>query len=151
MDEVELHRIVHTEPSDASGILRNLRLVQDDMEHGRSLMSECLFCKIARKEIPSAIVYEDDTLLAFKDIFPQAPVHLLIIPKAHCDGLTDLTPDTAAAAALIPQLAARLAADQGLTGGWRLISNCGADGGQSVFHLHFHLLGGKPLGPKLCQ
>ncbi len=115
-------------------------------------MSECLFCKIARKEIPSAIVYEDDTLLAFKDIFPQAPVHLLIISKAHCQGLGDLTPETAAAAARIPQVAAQLAADQGVgTSGWRLLSNCGADAGQSVAHLHFHLLGGKPLGGKLCQ
>jgi histidine triad (HIT) family protein len=115
-------------------------------------MNDCLFCKIARKEIPAAVVYEDDTLLAFKDIFPQAPVHLLIIPKAHSDGLGDLTPETAAAAARIPQVAARLAADQGLqASGWRLVSNCGADGGQSVYHLHFHLLGGKPLGPKLCQ
>ena len=61
-------------------------------------MSDCLFCKIARKEIPSAIVYEDDTLVAFKDISPQAPIHILIIPKAHCEGLGDLTPETAAAA-----------------------------------------------------
>ena len=114
-------------------------------------MGECLFCKIARKEIPAAIVYEDDILLAFNDIFPQAPVHLLIIPKAHCESLGDLTPETAAAAARIPQLAARLAQEQGLqVNGWRLISNCGADAGQTVFHLHFHLLGGKPLGAKLC-
>jgi histidine triad (HIT) family protein len=114
-------------------------------------MSECLFCKIARKEIPSAIVYEDDTLLAFQDIFPQAPVHLLIIPKAHCQGLGDLTSDIAAATARIPQVAAQLAADHGVAAsGWRLLSNCGADSGQTVFHLHFHLLGGKPLGGKLC-
>src|SRR5450631_2258959 len=114
-------------------------------------MSECLFCKIARKEIPAAVVHEDDTLLAFKDIFPQAPVHLLIIPKAHSESLSDMTPETAAAAARIPQVAAQLAADHGIqASGWRLISNCGSDGGQSVFHLHFHLLGGKPLGPKLC-
>ena len=110
-------------------------------------MSECLFCKIARKEIPAAIVYEDDTLIVFKDIFPQAPVHLLIIPKAHCAGLADLTPETAAAAARIPALAAQLAQEQGVAeGGWRLVSNCGPDAGQVVFHLHFHLLGGKPLG-----
>jgi histidine triad (HIT) family protein len=115
-------------------------------------MSECLFCKIARKEIPSAIVYEDDTVLAFKDISPQAPVHVLIIPKAHCEGLGDLTPETSAAAARIPQLAGQLAGELGVkTGGWRLISNCGADSGQTVFHLHFHLLGGKPLGGRLCQ
>ena len=115
-------------------------------------MGDCLFCKIARKEIPAAVVYEDDTLLVFKDIFPQAPVHLLIIPKAHSEGLADLTPETAPAVARIPQLAAKLALDNGIqSGGWRLISNCGADGGQTVFHLHFHLLGGKPLGGKLCQ
>lgn len=115
-------------------------------------MSECLFCRIARKEVPSAIVYEDDTLLAFKDIAPQAPVHLLIIPKAHCEGLGDLTPDTAPAAARIPQVAARLAAEAGVqAGGWRLLSNCGPDAGQTVYHLHFHLLGGKPLGGRLCN
>jgi histidine triad (HIT) family protein len=115
-------------------------------------MSECLFCRIARKEIPAALVYEDDQLVAFKDISPQAPVHLLIIPRAHCEGLGDLTPEAAAAAARIPEVAARLAAEQGLQGrGWRLISNCGAEAGQSVYHLHFHLLGGKVLGGKLCQ
>ncbi|GLH71964.1 histidine triad nucleotide-binding protein [Geothrix limicola] len=114
--------------------------------------SECLFCKIARKEIPAAVVYEDDTLLAFKDIFPQAPVHLLIIPKVHCEGLADMTPEAAAAAGRILQVSARLAADHGIQdSGWRLLSNCGADAGQSVFHLHFHLLGGKTLGGKLCQ
>jgi histidine triad (HIT) family protein len=115
-------------------------------------MKDCLFCKIARKEIPAATVYEDDQLIAFKDISPQAPVHLLIIPKAHCAGLADMTPEVAAAAARIPQVAGRIAADQGgLAGGWRLISNCGPDSGQTVYHLHFHLLGGKPLGGKLCQ
>ena len=115
-------------------------------------MSECLFCKIARKEIPAAVVYEDDTLLAFKDLFPQAPVHLLIIPKAHCDGLGDLTPQVEVAMAGIPRVAARLAQEHGIaTSGWRLLSNCGPDAGQSVAHLHFHLLGGKPLGGKLCQ
>jgi len=114
-------------------------------------MSECLFCKIARKEIPAAIVYEDDTLLAFRDIAPQAPVHILIIPKVHCESLADLTPETAAAAARIPQIAAGLAVEQGLqASGWRLASNCGVDAGQVVYHLHFHLLGGKPLG-RLCR
>jgi histidine triad (HIT) family protein len=77
---------------------------------------------------------------------------LLIIPKVHCEGLSDLTPEAAAAAAGIPRLAAKLAAEHGVqASGWRLISNSGADGGQTVFHLHFHLLGGKPLGGKLCQ
>lgn len=113
--------------------------------------SECLFCKIARKEIPAAVVYEDDTLIAFKDIAPQAPVHLLLIPKAHCAGLADMTPAVAAEAGRILQVAAKLATECGVeAGGWRLLSNCGADAGQTVFHLHFHLLGGKPLGGKLC-
>lgn len=115
-------------------------------------MSECLFCKIAAKEIPAAVVYEDDAILAFKDIFPQAPVHLLIIPKEHCAGLGDMTPRIAAAVGRIPQVAVRLAEEAGvLEAGWRLLTNCGPDSGQSVFHLHFHLLGGKPLGGKLCQ
>ena len=115
-------------------------------------MNDCLFCKIARKDIPAALVYEDDHLIAFKDIFPQAPVHLLIIPKAHCEGLADLTPETAAAAARILQVAGQIAAEQGVqASGWRLLSNNGPDAGQSVPHLHFHLLGGKPLGAKLCH
>jgi histidine triad (HIT) family protein len=127
--------------------------MQNDVEHvvGGPEMSDCLFCKIARKEIPSAIVYEDDTLVAFKDISPQAPVHILIIPKAHCDGLGDLNLETAAAAARVTQVAARIAADHGVeASGWRLLSNCGPDSGQTVYHLHFHLLGGKPLGGRLC-
>ncbi len=115
-------------------------------------MSECLFCRIARKEIPSAVVYEDDELLAFKDIGPQAPVHLLIIPKAHCEGLNDLTPEVEKAAARIPAVAAKLAKEFGVAAsGYRLLANSGHDSGQTVFHLHFHLLGGKALGGKLCQ
>lgn len=97
------------------------------------------------------MVHEDGELLAFKDIFPQAPVHLLIIPKLHCAGLNDLRPELAPALARLPYLAAELAKAHGIAeGGWRLLSNVGEDGGQSVFHLHFHLLGGKPLGGKLC-
>lgn len=115
-------------------------------------MSECLFCRIVRKEVPADAVYEDDDLLAFKDIFPQAPVHLLIIPKAHCEGLGDMGPGMAEVAGRIPKVAADLAKAHGVAaGGWRLLSNCGPDAGQTVFHLHFHLLGGKPLGGKLCQ
>ncbi len=115
-------------------------------------MSECIFCKIARKEVSASIVYEDEQLLAFKDIFPQAPVHLLIIPKGHCESLSQVTSEVEAAASRIPFLAAKLAEDHGLTqGGWRLIANTGPDAGQTVFHLHFHMLGGKPLGGKLCQ
>ena len=115
-------------------------------------MSDCLFCKIARKEIPSSVVHEDEELMAFKDIFPQAPVHLLIIPKFHCDGLNDLRPEVLPILGKIPVLAARLAKEHGIaSSGYRLISNCGEAAGQSVFHLHFHLMGGKPLGGKLCS
>ncbi|MBL0209964.1 MAG: histidine triad nucleotide-binding protein [Holophagaceae bacterium] len=115
-------------------------------------MSECLFCRIARKEIPSGVVYEDEELLAFKDISPQAPVHLLIIPKIHCEGLNDLTPEVEKAAARIPAVAAQLAKEFGTAhSGYRLIANCGSDAGQTVFHLHYHLLGGRVLGGKLCQ
>jgi histidine triad (HIT) family protein len=115
-------------------------------------MSECIFCKIVQKEVPASIVYEDEQLVAFKDIFPQAPVHLLIIPKAHCDSLSAMTTEAEMATSRIPFIAAQLAKDHGLIqGGWRLITNSGADAGQTVFHLHFHLLGGKPLGGKLCQ
>ncbi len=115
-------------------------------------MNDCLFCKIARKEIPAAVVYEDDTLIAFKDINPQAPVHLLLIPKAHCENLNDLSPETADAAARIPGVAAQLARDHGVAeGGWRLTTNCGVDGGQGVYHLHFHVIGGKPLGSRVCR
>ena len=115
-------------------------------------MNDCLFCKIARKEIPADVVYEDDTLLAFKDINPQAPVHLLLIPKAHCENLNDLSPEIADAAARIPGVAAQLARDPGVAeGGWRLTTNCGVDGGQGVYHLHFHVIGGKPLGSRVCR
>ena len=115
-------------------------------------MDDCLFCKIARKEIPATVVFEDAELMAFKDIFPQAPVHLLIIPKSHASGLNDLRPELAPVLGRIPFVAAALAKASGVSeSGWRLISNVGEDGGQSVFHLHFHLLGGKALGGKMCQ
>jgi histidine triad (HIT) family protein len=114
-------------------------------------MSDCLFCRILRREIPATVVYEDDQLLAFKDIFPQAPVHILIVPKIHCDGLNDLTPEVIEVVPKILQTAAKLAQEQGISeSGWRLLANCGEHAGQTVFHLHFHLLGGKPLGGKLC-
>ena len=114
-------------------------------------MSECLFCRIAKGEVSSNKVFEDDEILAFHDIFPQAPVHVLIIPKAHCAGLNDLRPDFAAVLGRIPFVAARIAKEQGTAeSGYRLLSNCGEQAGQSVFHLHFHLVGGKVLGGKLC-
>jgi histidine triad (HIT) family protein len=115
-------------------------------------MSECIFCKIAQKQIPASIVHEDDHLMAFQDLYPQAPTHLLIIPKAHCEGLSDLTPEVIRALAGLPEVAANLAKAQGVsTSGYRLLSNCGPNAGQTVSHLHFHLLGGKPLGGRLCD
>jgi histidine triad (HIT) family protein len=115
-------------------------------------MSDCLFCRILRREIPATIVFEDDQVLAFKDIFPQAPVHILLVPKLHCDGLNDLTPEVLEVVPRIMGIAAKLAQDHGISqSGWRLLANCGEHAGQTVFHLHFHLLGGKPLGGKLCM
>lgn len=115
-------------------------------------MSDCLFCRIIRREVPSTIVFEDEQVLAFKDIFPQAPVHLLIVPKLHCDGLNDLNDEALAVVPRILEVAGKLAAESGVAeSGWRLLANCGEHAGQTVFHLHFHLLGGKVMGGKLCQ
>jgi histidine triad (HIT) family protein len=106
----------------------------------------CLFCKIVSREIPSAIVLEADDLLAFKDVRPMAPAHALVIPKKHLTSLNDATPgDEALLGRLV--LAAREVADKiGIGGsGYRLVVNTGADGGQSVFHLHVHVLGGRAM------
>ncbi len=98
------------------------------------------------------MVFEDGEVMAFQDIFPQAPVHLLIIPKSHYSGLNGLKPEATPVLGRIPFVAADLAKAHGVAeSGWRLVSNVGADGGQSVFHLHFHLLGGKALGGKMCS
>ena len=106
---------------------------------------DCLFCKIAAGEIPSNKVYEDDTVLAFYDIAPAAPVHVLFIPKAHLAGVRDVTAENSACVAhifaVIPQVATQL----GVTD-YRIVSNNGAEAGQTVHHLHFHLLGGATLG-----
>lgn len=108
-------------------------------------MSDCLFCKIAAGQIPSDIVYEDEQVLAFRDIAPQAPTHILVIPRAHISGMQDITSKNSALVAHIFQVIAEIARAEKLTGGYRVISNCGPDAGQSVQHLHFHLLGGKVL------
>lgn len=109
-------------------------------------MQDCVFCKIAAGEIPSQKVYEDEHVLAFYDLAPQAPVHVLIIPKAHADNLLQAStlPDEVLAQLL--RAAANVAAQLGLEEtGFRIISNCGKDAQQSVEHLHIHLLGGKPM------
>jgi histidine triad (HIT) family protein len=111
----------------------------------------CLFCKIAAKQIPSVIVHEDDDVVVFKDIAPQAPVHLVLVPRAHCSGLDGLTADLAPVVGRIALVAKDLAASHGIAAsGYRLVSNCGPDAGQTIHHLHFHLLGGKPMGGRMA-
>jgi histidine triad (HIT) family protein len=113
-------------------------------------MDDCIFCKIARKEIPSSIVYEDDKVLAFKDINPVAPVHVLIIPKEHISGVTGLNEKNASVIADIHLAAAKTAEKLGIDkDGFRMITNCGKNAGQTVFHLHYHLIGGINMGAKL--
>lgn len=108
-------------------------------------MSDCLFCKIVAGDIPSNKVYEDDSILAFRDIAPQAPTHILVIPKAHIPSVAGITPENSAVVAHIFEVIAKIAAQEGLTGGYRVVSNCGDHAGQSVHHLHFHILGGQQL------
>lgn len=109
-------------------------------------MEECIFCKIARKEIPAEIVYEDDNVLAFKDIQPSAPVHILLISKKHIPTFFDVAESDASLIGEVHLAAARVARKLGLEeSGFRLVSNCKGDAGQLVFHLHFHLLGGRPF------
>ena len=105
----------------------------------------CLFCKIVAGEIPSTKVYEDDTVLAFRDIAPMAPTHILVIPKIHIPSVDGVTAENSAVVAHIFEVIPGIAAAEGLTGGYRVVSNCGPDAGQTVPHLHFHILGGKPL------
>lgn len=108
-------------------------------------MSDCLFCNIAAGEIPSKKVYEDELVYAFYDIDPKAPVHFLVIPKAHIASAAAVTPENSAAVARIFEVISRLAAELGLGEGFRVVSNVGEQGGQTVFHLHFHVLGGRDM------
>ena len=113
-------------------------------------MSNCLFCKIVAGEIPSNKVYEDDKILAFRDIAPQAPTHILVVPKAHiadCNGITAENSDVIAHIfTTIPQIANA----EGQDSGYRVVSNCGEDAGQTDQHLHFHILGGKKLALEMA-
>lgn len=106
---------------------------------------DCIFCKIAQGEIPTNKVYEDDTVLAFYDLDPQAPVHILIIPKEHISSSAEITEENSAVVAHIFEVAAKLAKEKGLDNGFRIVANTGDDGGQTVKHLHFHLLGGRSM------
>lgn len=107
---------------------------------------DCVFCKIAAGEIPAKKAYEDDVCLAFYDLEPQAPVHVLLIPKQHIGSVSEITSENSAVVAHIFEAASRLAKELGLEKGYRIVTNCGEDGGQSVPHLHFHLLGGRAMG-----
>ena len=109
-------------------------------------MSDCLFCKIAAGQIPGAVVYQDDQAVAFKDINPQAPLHLLIVPRRHIASLNDLTPADDALVGALLRRAAALAKDHGYEErGYRTVFNTNAEAGQTVFHLHLHLLAGRGL------
>lgn len=110
---------------------------------------DCLFCKIIAGEIPSKKAYEDEYMLAFHDIAPQAPVHILVIPKVHIPSVDGITADNADAVAKIFTMIPKIAADAGLTNGYRVITNCGNDACQSVKHLHFHIMGGKKLAENM--
>jgi histidine triad (HIT) family protein len=109
-------------------------------------MSDCIFCKLVSGEIQPDVVLETDEVLAFRDMDPQAPTHVLVIPKRHISTLNDLGPDDAELVGKLYLVAQQVAADEGLSeSGYRTVMNCNRDGGQTVFHIHLHLLGGRPM------
>ena len=109
-------------------------------------MSSCLFCRIISREIQGSIVYEDDRLIAFNDVNPQGPTHVLIVPKRHIASLNDLTPDDDQMVGEMARRAAAIAQERGISaGGYRTVFNTNRDGGQTVFHIHLHLIGGRPM------
>lgn len=113
-------------------------------------MSDCLFCKIIAGDIPSTKVYEDELVLAFRDIAPQAPTHILVIPKAHISGCNGVTAENSGVVSHIFEVIPAIAKAEGLGNGYRVVSNCGPDAGQTVPHLHFHILGGKQLALEMA-
>ena len=113
-------------------------------------MENCIFCKIIAGDIPSTKVYEDEAILAFRDIAPQAPTHILVIPKVHVEDCNGISAENSAIVARIFEVIPKIAAEEGLVGGYRVVSNCGADAGQTVQHLHFHILGGKALNLQMA-
>lgn len=113
-------------------------------------MENCLFCKIIAGQIPSTKVYEDETVLAFRDIAPQAPTHILVIPKVHIPSVAGVAAENSGVVAHIFEVIPGIAEKEGLTNGYRVVSNCGADAGQTVPHLHFHILGGKTLALEMA-
>ena len=110
----------------------------------------CLFCKIIAGQIPSTKVYEDETVYAFRDIAPQAPTHILVVPKAHIEDCNGITAENSAVVAHIFEVIPQIAKAEGLVKGYRVVSNCGEDACQSVQHLHFHILGGTKMADKMA-
>ena len=113
-------------------------------------MENCLFCKIVKGDIPSTKVYEDEIVLAFRDIAPMAPTHSLVIPKTHIPSVAGITAENSAVVAHIFEVIPVIAEGEGLVNGYRVVSNCGPDACQSVPHLHFHILGGQELSSQMC-
>ena len=113
-------------------------------------MSDCIFCKIISGEIPSSKVYEDELVYAFNDINPAAPVHILVIPKQHIPTLFDVNDENSGIVAHIFEVISKIAKEKNLEEGFRVVSNCNEYGGQTVFHLHFHIIGGKKLDEKMA-
>ena len=113
-------------------------------------MTDCLFCKIVAGDIPSTKVYEDEKILAFRDIAPMAPTHILVIPKVHIGSVAEITAENCDVVAHIFKTIPVIAEAEGLVNGYRVVSNCGADAGQTVHHLHFHILGGKALSLEMA-
>ena len=113
------------------------------------MKNDCLFCAIIEGEIPSTKVYEDELCYAFRDIAPQAPTHILVVPKEHIASVDGVTAENSAVVAHIFEMIPKIAAADGLTGGYRVVSNCGDDAGQTVHHLHFHILGGRRLADSM--
>ena len=112
-------------------------------------MNDCLFCKIIAGEIPCTKVYENEKVFAFRDINPQAPVHVLVLPKEHMDSANVINAENVGNVAAVFEAIPQIAAAEGLTDGYRVINNCGADAGQTVMHIHFHLIGGRKLGERI--
>lgn len=112
-------------------------------------MDDCIFCKIISKKIGSDIIYEDDKTIAFRDVNPQAPVHFLVVPKQHLKSASEINEENSSLVSDCFVLIAKLADQEGLSEGYRVINNCGKNGGQTVPHIHFHVLAGKPMGERI--
>ncbi len=113
-------------------------------------MADCVFCKIIKREIPSDIVYEDDRVIAFKDVNPAAPIHILVVPKKHIENLLQVSEEDGDIISYIYKVINKIAIDNNFAqNGFRVIANCGKDSGQEVMHIHFHVLGGRKLGDKI--